>query len=242
MVRTSDFACYRPFSMMLTGVILDMDGLMLDTESIAKTAWQGAGATLGYPLDDAFFMTLLGRRDLECDAELVARFGTAFPLSDFHRRASHAWTELVERCGIATKPGLDELLTLCDERRLPVAIATSSYEDRALMKLRVSGLENRFGTIVAGDQVERGKPEPDIFLEAARRLGVAAHQCVVLEDSDAGVLAARAAGMIPLLVPDLGRTPSQQACEAAYRVLGSLHDAAQLIGGWLDRTEYPRPP
>ena len=85
-----------------------------------------------------------------------------------------------------------------------------------------------FAHIVSGDQVARGKPAPDIYVEAARRLGAEPAHCLAVEDSDAGILAAHAAGMLPVLVPDLTR-PSPEACNAAFRVLVSLHEALELI-------------
>ena len=81
---------------------------------------------------------------------------------------------------------------------------------------------------MTGDQVSHGKPAPDIYLEAARRLDVEPSRCVALEDSDAGILAASRAGMVALLIPDLV-DPSSEAVAAAFRVLGSLHEARQLI-------------
>jgi beta-phosphoglucomutase-like phosphatase (HAD superfamily) len=89
-------------------------------------------------------------------------------------------------------------------------------------------VRERFQVVVTGDQVTRGKPAPDIYLEAARRVGYAPAQCVALEDSEAGVIAASRAGMIALMVPDLVR-PSDAARRAAFRVLPSLVDAQNVI-------------
>ena len=126
------------------------------------------------------------------------------------------------------KAGLPAFLSFVDEQRFAKAIATSSGAEYAEFSLRSAGLSGRFATIVTGDQVAHGKPAPDIYLEAARRLGCHPAECVALEDSDAGVLAASAAGMVTLCVPDL-RSPSADAARAASQVLGSLDDAREWI-------------
>jgi len=142
------------------------------------------------------------------------------------------WQAAVAANGIQQKPGLLEILTFADAQRLPVAVATSSEADYAAFSLRHAALEGRFTVIVTGDRVAHGKPAPDIYLEAARRLQVDPAACVALEDSEAGILAASRAGMRALLIPD-GTPPSDAAVRAAFRVVASLHDARDLVAGLL---------
>lgn len=212
----------------LAAVVLDMDGLMLDTESIYKLAWQSAATDIGFDLDDDYYLTLVGQTNPACEAALLNRFGDHFPMNDFRDRWSLLWRTHVETSGIPTKPGLIELLSFLRERQIPTAVATSSDRDYARLSLRSAKLENWFDNVITGDQVVNGKPAPDIYIEAVRRLGVAAVNCVALEDSDAGVLAASAAGMITVMVPDL-KAPSSQARDAAYCVVASLVDARNVI-------------
>lgn len=216
----------------IQAVVLDMDGLMLDTESIYKRAWQNAAAECGYILDDDFYLTLIGQPNPACETAILERFGLKFPLLEFRVRWSELWQAEVENSGIPTKPGLAELLSFLDEYRVPTAVATSSDRKYATLSLRMAGLEERFSEIVTGDQVANGKPAPDIYLESARRLSVSPQHCVAIEDSDAGVLAASAAGMITLMVPDL-KAPSAQARSAAFSVLASLLDARNQIASFL---------
>ena len=212
----------------IAAVILDMDGLMLDTESIYKRAWQSASAECGYSLDDDFYLTLVGQPNPACEAALLNRFGDDFPIADFRARWSRLWQAHVETAGIPTKPGLTELLSFLRERQVPVAVATSSDRDYASVSLRAAKLEAWFDNVITGDEVVNGKPAPDIYIEAARRLGVPPARCVAIEDSDAGVLAASAAGMITVMVPDL-KAPSPQARSAAFDVVASLVDARSVI-------------
>lgn len=212
----------------IAAVILDMDGLMLETESIYKLAWQSAATELGFDLDDDYYLTLVGQTNLACEAALLNRFGDHFPMNEFRDRWSRLWRTTVETSGIPTKPGLTELLTFLRERQIPTAVATSSDRDYTSLSLRAANLESWFDYVITGDQVVNGKPAPDIYIEAARRLGVAAVNCVAMEDSDAGVLAASAAGMITVMVPDL-KAPSPQARDAALCVVTSLVDAKAVI-------------
>lgn len=217
----------RPIS--IDTVVLDMDGLMLDTEQLYKRAWQAAASEAGYPLDDGFYFTLVGRTNPDGEQALAERFGPGFPLARFRRRWAEIWREDVEVSGIPLKPGLAQLLEYAAVQDLPVAVATSSDRDYALFSLVRAGLDTPgFAHMVTGDQVQRGKPAPDIYLAAASRLGVSPRRCLAVEDSDAGIHSAQAAGMLAVPVPDL-KAPSPAARAAAYRVLPSLHEVPSLL-------------
>jgi HAD superfamily hydrolase (TIGR01509 family) len=196
----------------IRGVVLDMDGLMLDTEPIYKAAWQRAAAELGFDLDDEWFSRLTGRPNRDCEREVLLRFGPEFPMPRF-----------------PLKPGLLAFLSFVEQHALSSAVATSSDSSFTEFSLRSAGLDGHFDAVVTGDQIERGKPAPDIYLEAAARLGLEPPECVALEDSDAGVLAASAAGMVTVCIPDL-KPPSEAAARAASCVLGSLDEAREWIG------------
>ena len=213
---------------MVAAVVFDMDGLMLDTESINRMAWQGAAVELGHTLDDAFYLTLLGRTTVDCEARVQHQCGAAFPMGEFRARRRVLWRARVDQ-GITIKPGLVELLAFLEARDVPMAVATSSHTMAAESSLGSANLRSRFEVVVTGDQVVQGKPAPDIYLEAARRLGVSSRECVALEDSDNGVLASSAAGMTTIMVPDL-KPASEESISRALRVVPTLHEARELIG------------
>lgn len=207
-------------------VIFDMDGLILDTEVVYRTTWQQAAAEFGYDMSDEFYSCFVGRRTDECLATLLETYGSDFPISAFLARGSHLYQMHVKSYGIRAKPGLHELLDLLDALRVPKAVATSTERAHALACL--GGLAGRFMTIVTGDEVTHGKPAPDIFLLAAERLRLAPRQCLVLEDSGAGVRAAHSAGMPVIMVPDLEPSSAEVAAQTAC-VCSSLHEVKELL-------------
>jgi len=202
---------------------------MLDTEPLYKVAWQNAAVELGYPLDDEFYLTLIGRTNAEGEAALIARFGADFPLGRFRDSWAAQWRKEVDANGIPHKRRLLDLLDYLAKRGIPVGIATSSDQDYAAFSLAAARLDRKlFACIVTGDQVPNSKPSPDIYVEAARRLGVEPARVLAVEDSDAGILASARAGMIAVMIPDL-KPPSPAAREAAFAVLESLQDVLSLL-------------
>lgn len=212
----------------LTAVVFDMDGLMVDTESIYQFAWRNAAATFGYTLSDTILMATTGRPLGDCYKILQAAVDDAFPMPAFLELWPRLWHEQIRSHGVPQKPGLVELLDLLDTHHIPKAVATSTEYPEALFTLHQAGIADRFSLIISGDQIANGKPAPDIFLRAAERLGVPPQSCLALEDSEAGVLAATTAGMITIMVPEI-QDPAPQVTQRAYRVYPSLYEAKQLI-------------
>ena len=184
-------------------VLFDMDGLMLDTERMVLAAFEAAVATLGRSMPEDLFSSLVGRTSRDSALMLEDAFGADFPLDEFRRLTQSAYQLDIDSNGIGLKKGIQPLLEYLTSRSVPFACATSTARERAWWKLEKAGISRWFETLVGGDEVDRGKPEPDIFLEACARLRVPPAQCIVLEDSLAGVQAAAAAGMVPIMVPDL---------------------------------------
>jgi len=212
----------------MQAVVFDMDGLMLDTEPIYRMAWQRAASDFGHEIDDRLYFRLIGRSSRDAERVLYGIFGEDFPMAEFRARWLEHWKGEVDRQGVSRKPGLDETLELLESMGVPKAVATSTEGGDALFTLRRAGLEERFDGIVTGDQVAEGKPAPDIFLAAAASLGAPPERCIAFEDSDAGTVAARAAGMLTVMVPDM-KPPSDEARESAFRLLDSLEEAPELI-------------
>ncbi|QJD29242.1 HAD family hydrolase [Methylococcus geothermalis] len=211
----------------LRAAILDMDGLAIDTEATYVAAWRGAANELGIELDEDFCQSLFG-----CHAEAVKQrisdyAGPQFDIGRFEEIATRIWHRHVEAHGIAPMPGLENLLRFFRERNLPYALATNSEARFAGICLERSGMANLFPLIVTRDQVAQGKPAPDLYLEAARRLGLAPGQCLALEDSEAGIESAALAGTFAVLVN--GRRPASSRERRFARLhLASLNEVPAL--------------
>jgi HAD superfamily hydrolase (TIGR01509 family) len=204
-------------------VIFDMDGLMFDTEPLAARAWSEAAAALGVHFDDALALRMVGCNFADCSALLRAHFEADYPVDALLGSWHAAYDAIVEREGFALKPGLLELLDWLEAADIPKVVATSTRRERARKKLAQKALLPRFAALVGGDEVARGKPAPDIFIEAAARIGMPPSACLVLEDSEPGVRGALAAGTMPIMVPDL--KPPPDALRALLPlVLASLHE------------------
>lgn len=183
-------------------VIFDMDGLLIDTEGVYRTSAQRAAASLGYRLEDAAYASLMGLANAALEARLQEWFGPGFEKDRFRAAFLENWEAHLAREGLAPMLGALDLARTLKVSRVPIAIGTSTERQEALRDLTITGLIEFFPVLVTAEDVPRGKPAPDIFLEAAKRLAVEPRACAVLEDSENGLLAARAAEMTPILVAE----------------------------------------
>lgn len=209
-------------------VLFDMDGLMFDSERLILRAWQRAMADFGYQASEEVFLASVGTTVESTNQLLRAAYGPDFPLEATNdRTGEYVWQE-VDDLGAPLKPGLLALLDYLEAQGIPKAVASSSKRASIDRLLASAGLTGRFAASAAGDEVTHGKPAPDIFLLAAQRLGVEPARCLALEDSNPGALAAHAAGMAVIIVPDL-KPPSDEAAQLAAAVLPDLH----AVQAWL---------
>lgn len=209
-------------------VIFDMDGLLLDSERIAYAIGRDVCRDMGIAWRHEVAIQMIGLNSREHEALLKTAYGPDYPVAEHHEEFGRRYEALIAAGRIPLKPGARELLDSLDELALPRAVATSTRRSRALPKLDAAGLLVRMHAVVGGDEVPRGKPAPDIFHAAARALGVAAADCLVLEDSNAGARGALAAGAQLVMVPDM-LAPAPDVLAAGARVRASLLEVRTLL-------------
>lgn len=185
-----------------TAVILDMDGLVLDTEKTYRIAWQSATRAMGFELSDAVFMALAGLQYVDVERLINDQCGENFNIDDFRKISTEHWLQYVEKNGIAVKPGFFELMRVIEEFQLPCCLATNSLQKNAEQCLQLAGIDDCFQTLVTRDQVSHGKPAPDIFVKAADVMEQQTANCLIVEDSLTGVQAACRAGGIVIYIPE----------------------------------------
>ncbi|MEF2072537.1 HAD family hydrolase [Consotaella aegiceratis] len=207
-------------------VILDMDGTLHDTEIVYYRALKHAVAATGFSASDSLCRSLIGIPGKECDLILQEHFGSSFPFAECNRLFAEHRDDLLSQ-GVPLKPGAVELLDDLVAEGIPTAVATSSSRRTAESHLARSGLRNRLATLVTRDDVERGKPYPDLFLTAARMLNILPTACLAVEDSVAGIRAAHSAGMMVVMVPDLV-APTADIRALCVHVASDLHEVREI--------------
>ncbi|MBO5372326.1 MAG: HAD family phosphatase [Lachnospiraceae bacterium] len=212
----------------IKAVLFDMDGLVLDTEKLYSRFWQEAAIALGYPMTRE---QALGMRSLNRDAgeaKLQSYFGKEVSYTKIRDKRIELMDAFIEKEGVYIKPGIHELLDFLQENGIKTAIATSSPLDRTIKYLSSVNLVDRFDKLISGYMVEKGKPEPDIYLFAAKELGLEPKNCLVLEDSPAGILAAYRAGCMPVMIPDLDQ-PDKKTRELLFAKVDGLANVIDFI-------------
>lgn len=211
-------------------VLFDMDGLLLDTEVTLKRIWQREAARLGFDLGDDLYAHLVGVPNVLCEEMLVQWF-KKFPLEEFRRNWKALREEERRTVGIPPKAGALELVTWIEGQGVPMALATSSRRE-ALERNRAFCPDLfRFASIMTVEEVERPKPDPDIYLRTCAVLGVSPGACVIFEDSNPGMRAAIASGARAIMIPDLV-TPEPEVRAGAAWIFPSLVHALDSREEW----------
>lgn len=202
-------------------VVFDMDGVIFDTEALCRRAWRTCNEKYGIPDVDGLLALCIGvnaKRTLET---FDAVMGKDFPTQEFLNDSRALVRKIREEEGIPVKKGAREILTFLKEQNASVGLASSTAFDTVVRQLRGAGFLEFFQVIVGGDQINRSKPDPEIYQRACRELGVEPGSTYAVEDSYNGVHAACNAGMKTIMVPDL-LPPTEEMEHIAYRILPDL--------------------
>lgn len=216
----------------IKGLLFDMDGLILDTEKLYTRFWQEAANALGYPMtkEQAIGMRSLNR--VFGAAKLQSYFDVPVDYEAVRNKRIELMNAFIEKEGVEAKPGIGELLSFLKEKGIKTAIATSSPIERTTKYLASVGLGNAFDELISGYMVEKGKPEPDIYLLAAKKLGLLPSECLALEDSKSGLLSGSRAGCYPIMIPDQDE-PDEETETFLFARVDSLDKVIDLLK-WLE--------
>jgi len=213
-----------------TGVIFDMDGVLVDSAAAHQRAWQQLGEEIGTPFSAARFRATFGQTNASI---IPAWLGVvAAPrFRELDRHKEELYRGFVRQGAIRIYARIPELLVELRQRRMRVAIASSGPRENVTLLIDTIGAHDVVDAVVSAEDVRAGKPDPQVFLSAAERLGLTAAACAVIEDSVHGIEAAKCAGMLAIAV--LTSTPRARLAAAGADVLvgevGCLQ-AAQLCG------------
>ena len=211
-------------------VLFDMDGVIFDSEQAVLAVWRELAEELELREIEQVFLLCVGTNK----ARTEEIFRAAYPALDFVRFDGEARRRFSARFGggrLPVKPGAEAILKALKDRGVPLALASSTETAVVRRELREAGLLRYFDAVIGGDQVTRSKPDPEIFLRAAAGLGAEPARCFVIEDSFNGIRAAAAAGMRPLMVPDL-LPPDEEMRRLAEAILPDLY----AVGAYLEKT------
>lgn len=209
-------------------VIFDMDGLMFDTERIALDSWKKAATFYNHEIHEDILYEVIGTNLNKTKEIFVKRYGDIFPIDDILKKRFDMAEEVMRLQGVPIKDGLIELIDFLKKENKKIAVATSTSMRRAKNLLNMAGVLEKFDYILCGDEISNSKPHPEIFLKVAEKLNCNPEKCIVLEDSEPGIMAAYEANMIPILIVDI-KEPKDEIKKLAYKSCNSLNEVKEIL-------------
>lgn len=209
-------------------ILFDMDGVIFDTERVYLEEWKQVFKKYGYKMKDEIYISVMGTGRENVKKVFKEYYGDNLPIEDMYVDKDILLNEAVSENKIPLKTGAIDILSFLKDNGYKTALATSAKRDRLEIQLCLADIKDKFDAIVCIDDVGKGKPNPDIFLLAAEKIGVEPSDCMVIEDSEAGIMAAFNAGMIPIHVKDL-KEVSGTIMKHSAKQFNNLHEIKQYI-------------
>jgi len=203
-------------------VVLDLDGVLLDSEQVWDEARRQLADELGGRWHERAQRDMMGMSSLEWSRYMHDELGIDLPPEEISDEVVRRLTQLY-RERLPLLPGAREAVERLAQR-WPLGLASSSNRPLIELVLELAGIAGHFRAVVSSEEVARGKPAPDVYLEAARRLGADPLRAAAVEDSENGILAAKAAGMRVVAIPNRLFPPGEEALAKADVVLDSLDE------------------
>lgn len=211
----------------IKAVVFDMDGVLFDTERLCLASWKVVAERYGITGVEDVFPLCIGRTNPDT-RKIIHEHYPELDIDVFYEQVRDVIHEKLEKDGVPLLPYAGDILRGLKAAGIPLAIGSSTRIETVTSQLKEVGFYDMFSAVVGGDLVEHGKPAPDIYLEACRRLGLDPSDCAAVEDSFNGIRAAHAAGMVPVMVPDMVE-PDEEIRGLAYKVCGSLEEAEKAL-------------
>lgn len=215
---------------MKKAIVFDMDGVLFDTEFVCLEGWVAVAEKNHLPGMREVFPKCIGLNNNDCQAVLREAYGEDFDYGEFRRQASEEFWGYIERKGLPEKPGVHELLEWLAASDYQVALASSTKQTSIDNCLKRAGIYEYFEVIISGDMVEHSKPEPDIYRLACEKLGVEPGEAYAIEDSFNGIRSAYAAGMKPIMVPDM-LPPDEEMRKKSVEIFADLGEVLRFLKG-----------
>lgn len=209
-------------------VIFDMDGLIFDTEILSYNAWLKAAEERSINHTMELHHKLLGKNSKTIRSILTEQLGDEILANDYADAKAREYLAIINNEKVNVKAGLHELLKYLKDNNIKRAVATSSRRDIAYKLLKGSNIFDEFNYVLCGDEVTNSKPDPEIFLNVAKKFDIPSENCIVLEDSEAGILAAHRANMRGIVIPDM-KDPNEETLNIAYKKLENLEQVINII-------------
>ena len=213
---------------MIKYVIFDKDGTLIDTEIFFYQSWYMTGEKWGLSgMRENYYPNIAGKSEELSKKFLNDVYGEDFDSEGFMSERLALVGKMFKE-GILLKPGCIEILDFLREQGIKIAVATSTADDIAKPNITRLGLREKIDAVVFGNEVKDGKPAPDIFIEAGRRIGAIPEETLVVGDSSFDIIGGYRAGMKPVMVIDKN-PPSDEARPLCYKVYNSLFDVIEFI-------------
>lgn len=213
---------------MICAVIFDMDGVLIDTEKHYNAAWCQAATEAGFPFTREHALLLRSCEAKEGEMLMQGIFGPSFDYYAIRERRRELVRERLAQYGLEKKPGVEETLRFLRAKGIKTAVATATALDITKSHLTTIGVCDLFDSIVSAKNVAHGKPEPDVYLYACEQIGERPQDCMAVEDSPNGIMAAYRAGLRTVMVPDLTQ-PDEELTKYLYACVNSLSDLCELV-------------
>lgn len=212
----------------MKNIVFDMDGILFDTEKVCMDSWCLVAERMNIPDMEKIFPACIGGNEKASEKLLMDFYGPEFPYEQFRPAASAEFRRHINEDGLPIKPGVKECLEYLHSEGYVIGLASSTKKSSVENLLTNAGIRQYFKVLATGDMVTHSKPDPEIYLMACRELQVNPQDTYAVEDSFNGIRSAYAAGLKPLMVPDM-LMPDEEMKEKSKAIFKDLFQVRDFL-------------